>query len=63
MSPTLSLVTSFVELELFKCQPEAFFLMANGFLSLGEFLLFQLDPLRVKPDTILYLNHVTMEVL
>jgi len=52
-----------VELELFKCQPEAFFLVANGFLSFGEFLLFQFDPFCVKPDTVLYLDHIPMEVL
>jgi len=52
-----------VELELFKRQPEAFFLMANSFLSLSKFLLFQFDPLRIKPNTILYLKHITMEIL
>ena len=61
--PTFSLVASFVELELFERHPETFFLMANGLLSLCEFLLFHFDPFRVKPDTILYLDHVTMEVL
>jgi len=63
MSPTFCLIASLVELEVFKRQPEAFFLMTNGFLSLSKFLLLQFDPLRVKPDTILYLNHITMEVL
>jgi len=62
-SPTFSLVTPFVELELFKRQPEAFFLMANGFLSFNEFLLFQFDPLLVKPETVLDLDDVTMEAL
>lgn len=53
----------FVKFELLKCQPEAFFLMVNGFLGVDEFLLLQFDPLRVKPQTFLYFEHVTMEVL
>jgi len=52
-----------MKLELFKGRPEAFFLMPNNFLSLNEFLLFQFDPLRVKPETLLDLNYVTMEVV
>lgn len=62
-SPTSRLVVPFVKFELFKCQPEAFFLMTNGFLSIDEFLLFQSDPLLVQPDAIFYLDHVTVEVL
>lgn len=52
-----------MELELFKCQPEALFLMANCLLSFDEFLLFQFDPLLVKPDTVLDIYQVSMEVL
>jgi hypothetical protein len=52
-----------VKLELFKCQPETFFLMANGFLSINEFLQFQFDPLLVKPEAFLDLDHITMEVM
>jgi len=57
------LVAPFVKLKLFKCQPEAFFLMADGFLSIDKFLLFQFDPLRVKPETVLDFDHVTVEAL
>jgi len=57
------LVASFIKLELFKCQPETLFLVANSLLRINELLLFQLDPLRVKPETLLDLEHVTMEVL
>lgn len=58
-----SLVTSFVEFELFESHPEPFFLIADGFLSLNEFLLFQFDPLLIKPEALLDFSHPTMEVL
>ena len=61
--PTFSLIVSFVKFELLKGQPEAFFLMSNGSLSFDELLLFQFDPLCVKPEAFLYLKHVAMEVL
>ena len=37
--------------------------MPNGFLGLYKFLLFQSDPLRVEPETLLNLNDVTVKVL
>jgi hypothetical protein len=52
-----------MKLELFKRQPKTFFLVANGFLGINEFLLLHSDPLLVKSDTILEIGEVTMEVL
>ena len=61
--PTFGLVAPFMKFELFKRQPETLFLMANGVLSLDEFFLLQFDPLLIKSEAFLDLEHATMEVL